>query len=170
MALAGTLDTFSAGTKTVVIEYIDAYSEVKTYSAGMATSFDQAALVSLAALIEPLTNARLCEGRIDKEVYVFTGAEAAVDAVFPDVFDRAELEFRSASRCGQIARYSVLAPIEAMFQVSAGRKVVDGAQAGVAALAVFLAGHLKSANYGGLTDWSFSGGRRYQDPLPDCLV
>jgi hypothetical protein len=169
MAIGSTLDTFSAATKSVGLEYIDFYSEVKSYSAPMITTFVKADLDTLAGLVDPLTNARLCEGTIDKEKFYFAGGEAAADAVFPDVYDRMELEFRSASRCTQIARYSVLAPIEAAFQTPA-RKVVDSSNGAIAALATFLAAHLKSSNFGGLADWSYAGGRRFQDPLPDCLV
>jgi hypothetical protein len=170
MALTTTLDTNTAATKSISVTYLDAFGATKSFAAGMVTTMDKTALDALLLLIEPCTNAKICEARIDREVYTMTGGEAAANAVFPDVYDRAELEFGSGSRCGQIARYSVLAPVAAMFQDINGKKVLDPSNVAVAALASWLAAHLKSSNYGGLTDWTFVGGRRWADPLPDCIV
>lgn len=171
MAIGSTVDTFSSATKTVGIEYRDAYAEVRTYAAPMIATMVKADIDALAALLDPLTNAYLCEGYIDKEKFLFTGGQAAADAIFPDVYDRMELEFVSITRCAQVVKYSVLAPIEAAFlATTGGRKVVDSAQTDVAALGAWLSAHLKTSNYGGLTDWAFKGGRRQQDPLPDCII
>ncbi len=166
MASLATLDTFAATTVKVGTEYVDYHGNVRTVQSDFDAMADAAAVQAWVDLVDPVTHARICEVMVNGADYVITGGQAADNAAhWFENSDEMVLSFRSGSRCRKKLQVIIPAPVDTNF-TGVEEILVNPTNGPMAALIAYLATHLKSKDYGGLTDFIFAGGYRRKVALP----
>lgn len=171
MPATATLDTYTSSVSQVSVEYVDNKYNVKSAGFPAITGITAAQVGGLVDALDPITSCRICEVMVDNASYIITTSEAAAAAgtEYSEVFDRAIFVFQSATRCRQKLYVSILGPKKEIF-TGQQEILINKSNAQVVTFTTYLMTLLKSANYGGLTDWVFLGGRRVKDELPDKVA